>query len=129
MQAIGCLISGMSQTKTSEVCGVTRRTINHWNKLPEFKKVLRNRRREALQASMAILQNASVELALNLVKLAKTSFEPSDQIRATIQALKFANEQVFVEEITDRLDAIESSRNAPVTNGATYSVVKGNDET
>lgn len=127
-QAIDCLISGMNQIKTGETVGVTRRTINDWNKKPEFRKVLRVRRKEALQASMNILQAASVELASNLVRLAKTSFDPADQIRATVQALKFANEQVFVEEITDRLDAIESSRNAPVTNGATYTRIKGGNQ-
>ncbi len=124
--AVRCIVEGMSQQKTSEVVGVTRRTICEWVKLPAFKKVVRRYRKDGLAASMNVLQAASLELAANLVRLAKTSFDPADQIRATVQALKMAQEQAFNEDIADRLDAIELSRNAGPTNGSTFSVVKRN---
>lgn len=127
-KAIECLLQGMNQTKTSEVVGVTRRTISLWTHLPAFKKVLRAKRKEQLAASMNVLQAASLELATNLIKLAKASFDPADQIRATVQALKMAQEQAFNEDIAERLDAIELSRNAGPTNGSTFSVVQRADE-
>jgi len=124
-KAVACLISGMSQTKTSEMVGVTRRTICDWIKKPEFVKVMRSRKREALQASMALLQSASVELATTLVTLSKNpAIDPADRIRASVSALKMAREHSVNEEIVMRLDAIEASRNAGPTNGATFSVVK-----
>ena len=128
MKAVECLLQGMNQTKTSEVVEVTRRTVCDWVKQPAFKKVLRARRKEQLASSMNVLQTASLELATNLVKLAKTSVDPADQIRATVQALKMAQEQAFNEDIAERLDAIELSRNADSTDGSTFRVVKRADE-
>ena len=126
-KAIQCLINGMNQQKTGEAVGVTRRAICNWIKLPAFKRILKLRRKEGLAASVQVLQSASLELATNLVKLAKNSYDPADQIRATVQALKMAQEQAFNEDIAERLDAIEAKRNAG-SDGSTFSVVKGNDE-
>src|SRR3984957_7107557 len=84
-KAIQCLLQGMSQIKTSEAVGVSRRSISLWVKLPAFKKVLRHYRKEGLAASMGILQANSTELATTLVTLAKNPLvDPADRIRASV---------------------------------------------
>ncbi|MGA2651446.1 MAG: hypothetical protein ABSF28_13025 [Terracidiphilus sp.] len=124
MKAIGFLIEGYTKIRTAACVDVSRRTISDWLKKPDFVKVLRSRKREALQASMNLLQAASLELASNLVKLAKTAPDPADKIRSTIAALKMAQEQAVNDEIVSRLDAIEASRNAGPTNGPTFTRIK-----
>ena len=127
--AVRCIVEGMNQKKTSEVVGVTRRTICDWVKLPAFRKVVRRYRKDGLAASMGILQSSSVELATTLVILAKNPLvDPADRIRASVSALRMAQEQAFNEDIAERLDAIELSRNAGSTNGSTFSVVQRADE-
>jgi hypothetical protein len=127
--AVRCVLDGMSQQKTSEVVGVTRRTICEWVKLPAFKKVVRRYRKDGFAASVGILQSNSLELATTLITLAKNPLvDPADRIRASVSALRFAQEQVFNEEIAERLDQIELSRSAGPTNGSTFSVVKRADE-
>ena len=123
-KAIGFLIEGYTKIRTAAAVDVSRRTISDWLKKPEFVKVLTSRKREALQASMNVLQAASLELASNLVKLAKTAPDPADKIRSTIAALKMAQEQAVNDEIVLRLDAIEASRNAGPTNGPTFTRIK-----
>jgi predicted regulator of amino acid metabolism with ACT domain len=132
MRAIDSLISGKSKVQTAAACEVSRRTVHEWLSKVEFQKVLRNRKRETMQSSMNLLQGASVELAFNLIQLAKTSPDPADKIRSTIAALRMAQEQTVNDEIVLRLDAIELQRTAGPTAGptdcSTFHVLRGANE-
>jgi hypothetical protein len=113
MKAVDCILRGLSQMKASEVVGVTRRTVCDWVKQPAFKKVLRARRKEQLEVSMVILQKHSAELSTTLVTLAQNPLiDPADRIRASVSALKMIQEMQVQEDILDRLDQLEVSRNA-----------------
>jgi hypothetical protein len=126
-RAVELLIAGTSITKTAELIGVCRTTVNAWLKRPDFKGELDRRTKEVMERSNLILQSAAVEVAATLVNIALNAVnDPADRIRAASKVLDLAHglstlkdARALLEEVkTGESDADASASKSTYTRSA-----------
>ncbi len=98
-----------------------------WHKKPEFLRVLRRYNKEATQASINKMRQASKKITEELIRLATDKFvEPKDRLRAATIVLTTIQEQDAIEDVSDRITELENQKLRPDT--GLYRIIPANNE-
>jgi hypothetical protein len=109
--AIAALLSQRNHDEAAGTCGVSKRTLNRWLKLPEFQSAYLEARRAAMFQANARLQQASSAAVSALIKvMIDPSTPPSARVRAADCILSRGNQGLENEDFSVRLDALERSQ-------------------
>lgn len=101
------LAAGYGRTEIAETCGVTKKTLERWQKLPGFNKMLRDAMARLYDAGIAELCLGSRIAAKRLCEIIE---DPTMPIRSQLQAIQIllANAAMAKKsQVEDRLQEIE----------------------
>jgi hypothetical protein len=112
-RAVSALLVEGSIRHAAEAAGVKERTLYHWLKHPVFADEYRSARREATRAAVAKLQQVSGKAAERLEHLL-THGTPATQLGAARAILEFSIKAVELEDLEQRLAALEAAYAAKV---------------
>jgi hypothetical protein len=109
-EAIAALLSQRNIEEAARAAGIGTRTLIRWLKLPEFGKEYRKARREAVNQSVARLQQATGAAATIVLKLMTDPNVPAAvKLRAAECVFDRAFKGVELEDIEARLAALEAT--------------------
>ena len=107
-QAISALMSCSTIEAAADQVGVDKSTLYRWMDRDDFQREYKRARREALTRSIARLQKASTEAVQTLQEVMNdTDAKDSTRVRAAEKVMKFAIEAAEIEDMQERLDALE----------------------
>lgn len=109
-RAVVALLTESTLQKAAESVGITAHTLNRWLAMPHFVEAYRKARREAFNQAIALTQRYSA-LAINtLAKVMLDANAPtSSKVSAAVAVLRFAREGIELEDIADRVTALEAA--------------------
>lgn len=104
------LLTESTLQKAAESVGIRPHTLNRWLAMPHFVEAYRKARREAFNQAIALTQRYSA-LAINtLAKVMLDANAPtSSKVSAAVAVLRFAREGIELEDLADRVAALEAS--------------------
>ena len=109
-EAIAALLSSKSVEDAARVVGVNANTLLRWLAVPEFRDAYRKARREAVQQSVARLQQATGAAAITVLKLMTDPGAPhAVRLRAAECVFDRAIQGIEIEEIEARVAALEDA--------------------
>jgi transposase-like protein len=112
-EAIAALLTQRNIEEAARAAGVGTRTLIRWLKLPEFGKEYRKARREAVQQSVARLQQATGAAASVVLKLMTDPNVPAAvKLRAAECVFDRSFKGVELEDIEARLFELERAADA-----------------
>lgn len=127
MACIRLLVEGETISRAAHRIGVSRRVVFMWQRNPKFLRVLRLYNKEATQASINKMRQASKKITEELIRLATDKFvEPKDRLRAATIVLTTIQEQDAIEEVSDRITELEGHKSRPDT--GLYRIILANNE-
>jgi hypothetical protein len=107
-EAIAALLTQRNIEEAARAAGIGTRTLIRWLKLPEFGKEYRNARREAVQQSVARMQQATGAAASVVLKLMTDPNVPAAvKLRAAECVFDRAFKGVELEDLEARLFELE----------------------
>ena len=109
-EAIAALLSQPNLEAAARATGIGTTTLIRWQKDPEFDAAYRAARRAAFGQSIARLQQASGAAVTTLLKVMVDSATPaSTKVRAADSVLDHSAKSIEIEEIEERLAALEQA--------------------
>jgi hypothetical protein len=110
-QAVAALLTARNHEEAAKSVGISLKTLQRWQKEPEFEKAFRDARMAAFRLTMARLQQASVPAVTTLLKLLVDSGAPASlKARCAYYILDQMRKGIETEEIEARLAELERSR-------------------
>ena len=106
-EALVALLSEPTVSAAAEKIGVNEVTLWRWLKLPDFRNAYRAARREAVEKSIAQLQQSSWAASTTLIRLLASGSD-SVRLRAATTILDQANKGVETLDFEERLAALEA---------------------
>lgn len=106
-QLIAALLSHPTIEAASKSIGIADTTAARWMKTPEFQVAYREARREAMRRTTARLQSAASEAVDALCEITRSGEGESARVSAAKCILDSALKAVDLDDIQQRLDAIE----------------------
>jgi hypothetical protein len=107
-RAVLALLSSRNLEEAAQSIGVSPKTLQRWQKLPEFERAFREARRTAFGQQMARLQQASVPAVTTLLKILVDPSAPlAVKARCAYYVLDQNRRGVETEEIEARVAALE----------------------
>jgi len=106
-RALCLLAAGYSAEEIAKSLGVSRRTIDNWKKLPNFKKLLRKAIGETYDAAIAELVCGSREAAIELKTIISDPETPRAVKVRAISVLLGTAAKVKDLELEERLESLE----------------------
>ena len=107
-QAVGALLTAKSLEEAAKLVGVSPKTLQRWQRLPEFDRLLRESRRTAFRQSLIRLQQASVPAVTTLMRVMVDAAAPlSVKARCAYYILEQTRRDIETEDIDARLSALE----------------------
>ncbi len=108
-QALIALLANGSTDKAARAAGVTTRTVYRWLADPTFEEVYRAARREAVQAALGALQQASASAVATVVAIMRNpKASPAVRLSAARSVLELALQSVELDDVLTRLSALEA---------------------
>ena len=108
--AIAALLSSKSVDDAAHAIGVNPNTLLRWLQVPEFHDAYRKARREAVQQSVARLQQATGAAGITILKLMTDTNVPSAvRLRAAECVFDHAIQGIELEDIEARLATLEQA--------------------
>lgn len=107
-RAIVALLSASSVAAAAKDAGVGERTLFRWLQDDAFLSAYRHARKQAVNQAMAKLQRYSSEAVDTLYQVMTTSGYDSAKIHAAKVILEYTHRSVELEEIEQRLAALEA---------------------
>jgi transposase-like protein len=112
-EAIAALLSSKSVEDAARVIGVNANTLLRWLEVPEFRDGYRKARRDAVQQSVARMQQATGAAAITVLKLmTDTNVPPAVRLRAAECVFDRAIQGIELEDIEARVMALEQTASA-----------------
>jgi transposase-like protein len=109
-EAIAALLTSKSVEDAARAIGVNPNTLLRWLEIPEFRNAYHKARREAVQQSVARLQQATGAAAITVLKLmTDPSSPPAVRLRAAECVFDRAMQGIELEDIQARLEALEET--------------------
>jgi hypothetical protein len=109
-QAVSALLSAKNHEEAAKSIGVSPKTLQRWQKLPEFERAFRNARLTAFRHSMARLQQASAPAVTTLLKIMVDPASPlTVKARCAYYILDQTRKGVETEDIEARVSALEAT--------------------
>lgn len=102
------LLTARNQDEAAESVGISPRTLQRWQKLPEFERAFREARMTAFRQQMARLQQAAVPAVTTLLKIMVDPAAPlTVKARCAYYVLEQMRKGVETEDIEGRLEELE----------------------
>jgi hypothetical protein len=112
-QAVIALLTARNHEEAAQSVGISLKTLQRWQKEPEFERALRNARMAAFRQSMARLQQASVPAVTTLLKLMVDAGSPSTvKARCAYYILDQTRKGIETEEIERHVAELERASEA-----------------
>ena len=105
-QAIAALLQHSSIKKAAAACGVAEKTLRRWLRLPDFLAAWRAARQRTFEAAVAELERHALRAVRALARNLKAE-KPSDQNRAADLLLGHRKEYVELQDLLQRVQALE----------------------
>ena len=115
-EAIAALLSSKSVEDAARAIGVNANTLRRWLEVPEFREAYRKARREAVQQSVARMQQATGDASITILKLmTDANVPPAVRLRAAECVFEHAIQGIELEDIEARLAALEQAASGKPT--------------
>jgi transposase-like protein len=112
-EAIAALLTHKSIEDAARAIGIGTNTLLRWLQIPEFRDAYRKARREAVQQSVARLQQATGAAAITILKLMTDPGAPhAVRLRAAECVFDRAIQGIEIEDIEARVVALEQAAEA-----------------
>jgi transposase-like protein len=109
-EAIASLLTSKSVEDAARAIGLNPNTLLRWLQIPEFRDAYHKARREAVQQSVARMQQATGAATITVLKLmTDTNVPPAVRLRAAECVFDRAIQGIELEDIEARLAALEQS--------------------
>jgi hypothetical protein len=116
-QAVVALLTARNHEEAAKSIGIAPKTLQRWQKLPEFERAFRDARMAAFRQALAKLQQASVPAVTTLLKVMIDPASPlAVKARCAYYILDQTRKGVETEEIEARVAGLE--RQAEQAQGA-----------
>jgi hypothetical protein len=107
-QAVIALLTARNQEEAAASVGISLKTLQRWQKEPEFEEALSKARMAAFRQSMVRLQQASVPAVTTLLKLMVDAGSPATvKARCAYYILDQTRKGIETEEIEKRVAELE----------------------
>lgn len=107
-EAVIALLTARNLEEAAKACGLSPKTLQRWQKLPEFEKALRHARMTAYRQSLGRLHQASAPAVTTLLKLMVDPAAPSAvKARCAHYILDQTRKGVEMEDLEARLAELE----------------------
>jgi hypothetical protein len=117
-QAVLALLTARNQEEAAKSAGISPKTLQRWQKLPEFDRALREARMAAFRQSIARLQQASVPAVTTLLKIMVDPGAPlTVKARCAYYILDQTRKGIETEEIEARVTELERAAGASKQQG------------
>jgi hypothetical protein len=112
-QAVIALLTARNLEEAAKSIGVSQKTLQRWQQLPEFETAFRNARMGAFRLSLAKLQQASVPAVTTLLKVMVDPATPlAVKARCAYYILDQTRKGVETEDIEARVTKLEGATEA-----------------
>lgn len=112
-QAVIALLTARNHEEAAKSVGVSPKTLQRWQKLPEFDRAFREARMTAFRQSLARLQQASVPAVTTLLKVMVDPATPlAVKARCAYYILDQTRRGVETEDIEARVSELERAAEA-----------------
>jgi transposase-like protein len=109
--AVAALLANRTTEEAAREAGVKPRTLLRWMKLPEFREVWLQARREGLsQATSRLQQGTGAAVSIMLKTMVDPTISPSMRLRAARDVLEFAHRGAELEDLELRLARLERDK-------------------
>ncbi len=109
-EAIAALLSSKSVEDAARAIGLNANTLLRWRQIPEFRDAYRKARREAVQQSVARMQQATGAATITVLKLmTDATVPPAVRLRAAECVLDHAIQGIELEDFEARLATLEQA--------------------
>ena len=107
-RALTALLHEPTIARAATVAGVGERTLHRWLIDPEFRSALLAARREAFGQAIGLTQTYATVAVATLVKVMQDpTVQPGPKVSAAGVLLKFGREGIELDDLAERLDALE----------------------
>jgi hypothetical protein len=107
-QAVAALLTAKSLEEAAKLVGVSPKTLQRWQRLPEFERLLRESRRTAFRQSLIRLHQASAPAVSTLMRVMLDAATPlTVKARCAYYVLEQTRKGIELEEIEARLAELE----------------------
>ncbi len=115
-EAITALLNCPSIAKAAEKVGMSDRQIYRWLDEPGFSKAYRAARRQAFSHAISLTQQYAPAAVATLTKISTDPNAPhSARVSASTALLKFSRESIELDDLAERVAAIEQQVNSKGT--------------
>ena len=112
--AIVALIASATVTKAAEACGVSERAIYNWLDDPSFMSAYRKARRRAFQQALGLVHKYAPIAVNALAKIMVDATAPhASRVTAATSLLKFSRESLDLDDLSQRIEALEQAALPP----------------
>jgi hypothetical protein len=116
-QAVVALLTARNQEEAAKAAGISAKTLQRWQKLPEFERAFRAARMAAYRQALGKLQQAAVPAVTTLLKaMVDPASPPAVKTRCAYYILDQTRKGVETEEIETRLSELERAAEAAKAN-------------
>ena len=113
-QAVEALLQDPTLTRAAALAGVTERTLRRWLDLAAFRAAVLRSRREAFGRAIGLTQRYAPVAVATLVKVMNDAASPpSSKVTAAAVLLRFGREGIELDDLAERVDALERAGSAP----------------
>ncbi len=110
------LLNNPSVAKAAEAAGVGEATLHRWLKEPGFTRAFRRARASAFDQAVALTQRYAGMAVQVLVKIMADPAAPyPSRVAASVALLKFGREGVLLDDLTERVEALELAASEKAT--------------
>lgn len=111
-EAVIALLTARNQEEAAKSVGVSLKTLQRWQKLPEFEKALRAARMVAFRQSLGKLQQASGPAVTTLLKILLDPAAPLTlKARCAYYILEQTRRDVETDDLEARITELERTKN------------------
>jgi hypothetical protein len=112
-EAITALLNCPSIKKAADQVGMSERQIYRWLDEPGFSKAYRTARRQAFSHAISLTQQYAPAAVATLTKISTDQTAPhAARVSASTALLKFSRESIELDDLAERLAAIEQQVNS-----------------
>lgn len=118
-KALQALLAQNTITAAAKAAGVGERTLYRWLDDPDFSAAYRHARRQVMQHTISRLQQASTHATTVLLMImADKTVSPGVRLRAAVSVLEVAIKSVELEDLQQRIEALEAALEVQHGDGA-----------
>jgi hypothetical protein len=123
-KALEALVQEPTMARAAAVAGVGERSLRRWLTEPKFRTAVYRARREAFGQAIWLTQRYAAVAVATLVKVMQdAAAPPSSKVSAAGLLLKFGREGIELDDLAERVEALERGS----SNGSTTSAKKRTD--